>query len=309
LELEERALIRGIVINKFRGQRSLLESGITWLEERTGIPVIGVVPWLNLSLPAEDSLDLFDRRSPQPSADLAIAVIRLPRIANFTDFDPLSAEPTVNLYYVYPHQQLGTPDAVILPGSKTTISDLRELQASGMAKQLQDYAAAGGTIIGICGGLQMLGRTLSDPEGTEGETKTMMGLGLLPLETSFTGQKVTRQRQVYAQYPQAGLAIAGYEIHQGRTQLALTANRGTILALFDDPDLGYVNAEQLVWGSYLHGLFENGPWRRAWLNQLRHKRGLPLLSIEVGDYSVQRERLLDEATDAIAPYLDLEQFL
>jgi adenosylcobyric acid synthase len=309
LEPEERALIRGIVINKFRGQRSLLESGITWLEERTGIPVIGVVPWLNLSLPAEDSLDLFDRRSPQQSADLAIAVIRLPRIANFTDFDPLAAEPTVNLYYVHPHQQLGTPDAVILPGSKTTLSDLQELQESGMAKQLQDYAAAGGTMIGICGGLQMLGQTLSDPDGTEGEIRAIPGLGLLPLETVLAGQKITRQRQVSAQYPQSGLAIAGYEIHQGRTRLASTANSEVITALFDDPDLGYVNSEQSVWGSYLHGLFENGSWRRAWLNQLRCKRGLPLLSIEVSNYSVQRERLLDEATDAIAPYLNLEQFL
>jgi adenosylcobyric acid synthase len=302
LEPEERDLIQGIVINKFRGQRSLLESGLTWLEERTGIPVLGVIPWLEIALPAEDSLDLFERRSRNHQADLSIGVIRLPRIANFTDFDPLEAEPTVNLRYIQPQQFLGQPDAVILPGSKTTIADLRMLQQTGMAQQLQAYAAAGGTLLGICGGMQMLGERLSDPEGTEGEVGDYPGLALLPLSTQMLGQKLTRQRQAIALQPNPGYPVTGYEIHQGRTQLLAPK---ALEALFDDPDLGYVSHDQKIWGSYLHGLFENGPWRRAWLNRLRQHKGLPPLATAIADYQQQRSQLFDQVTDAISPHLDL----
>jgi adenosylcobyric acid synthase len=166
LDPEERALIKGVVINKFRGQRSLLQPGITWLEERTGIPVVGVIPWMEELFPAEDSLDLLERSfKKKPASELTIAVIRLPRISNFTDFDPLEAEPSVTVKYITPTQSLGHPDAVILPGTKTTIPDLMLLQKTGMAAEIQSYAAAGGTVLGICGGFQMLGKTLADPEG------------------------------------------------------------------------------------------------------------------------------------------------
>ncbi len=300
LDPEERDLIQGIVINKFRGQRSLLDSGLTWLEERTGIPVLGVIPWLDLALPAEDSLDLFERRGRNFQADLSISVIRLPRIANFTDFDPLEAEPTLNLRYVEPQQSLGQPDAVILPGSKTTIADLLILQQTGMAQQLQDYAARGGTVIGICGGMQMLGAVLCDPAGAEGQAGDYPGLGLLPLSTQMVEQKLTRQRQAIALYPQPGFEVSGYEIHQGRTQPL-----GSVKPLFDDPELGYVSPDQATWGSYLHGLFENGAWRRAWLNRLRQQKGLLPLSTATDHYQQQREQLFDQVTDAIAPHLDL----
>lgn len=304
LEPEERALIRGVIINKFRGQRSLLESGITWLEERTGIPVIAVIPWLEQAFPAEDSLDLFERRSRQPR-EINISVIRLPRIANFTDFDPLEAEPTVNLTYVSPGQDLGQPDAVILPGSKTTILDLLSLQATGMATQLQAYAARGGVVVGICGGLQMLGASLSDPEGSEGKAGEFLGLGLLPLRTTMTGQKITRQRQVMTKLP-IPVSVKGYEIHQGQTQIL---NSTSLLPLFNDPALGWVNPAQTLWGSYLHGLFDNSAWRRAWLNHLRRSKGLQPLSTEVIDYQQQREQLLDDLADAVVPHLDLGPIL
>ncbi|MGL5808261.1 MAG: cobyric acid synthase CobQ, partial [Xenococcaceae cyanobacterium] len=148
LEPEERALIKGIVINKFRGQKSLLDSGIQWLQERTNIPVIGVIPWSEQFFPAEDSLDLLERRAYKPNRELQIAVIRLPRIANFTDLDPLEAEASVSVKYIGLKDNLGHPDAVIIPGSKKTISDLMALQKSGMAAQIQEYATAGGTILG-----------------------------------------------------------------------------------------------------------------------------------------------------------------
>ncbi|HEY9294943.1 MAG TPA: cobyric acid synthase, partial [Phormidium sp.] len=168
LDPEERALIKGIVINKFRGQRSLLQSGVEWLEKFTGIPVIGVIPWIEHDFPAEDSLDLFEPRSKNTKGDITIAVVRLPRISNFTDFDPLEAEPTVNIRYVSPKQDLGHPDAVIIPGTKATIADYTILQQTGMSEAIKEYVASGGTVMGICGGFQMLGKIIADPEGIEG---------------------------------------------------------------------------------------------------------------------------------------------
>ncbi|NEP11050.1 MAG: cobyric acid synthase CobQ [Symploca sp. SIO2C1] len=312
LEPEERALIKGVIINKFRGQRSLLDSGITWLEERTGIPVVGVIPWIDELFPAEDSLDLLERNfKKKQDTELSIAVIRLPRIANFTDFDPLESEPTVSVNYLMPNQTLGYPDAVIIPGTKTTISDLRILHESGMAQEIKNYAAAGGTVMGICGGFQMLGTTLEDRDGLEGHRGRYPGLELLPLATSITGQKISRQRSVTSNYPQAGLPVTGYEIHQGRSQLLeLTEEEGSAYQpLFNDSGLGIVDSTQLIWGSYLHGLFDNGPWRRAWLNHLRQRRGLPFLPTGVANYREQREAIFNTLADILEANLHLDPIL
>ena len=248
LEPEERSLIRGVVINKFRGQRSILEPGIKWLEERTGIPVLGVIPWIDQVFPAEDSLDLFERKPAKPQSELNIVVIRLPRISNFTDFDPLESESCVALKYLSPKHELGHPDAVILPGTKTTIADLLLLYKTGMAKAIQNYAAAGGTVLGICGGFQMLGQQLADPEGIEGEAGRYQGLGLLPIKTVITGHKVARQRQVISNFPQAGLPVLGYEIHQGRSRLMELPNSqaNSYHQLFDDANLGTVSYTHLT---------------------------------------------------------------
>ncbi|MBW4518598.1 MAG: cobyric acid synthase CobQ [Scytolyngbya sp. HA4215-MV1] len=307
LDPDERALIKGIVINKFRGQRSILQPGIDWLQERTGIPVIGVIPWLENSFPAEDSLSLFERKSDN-SGDITIAVIRLPRISNFTDFDPLEAESTVNVKYIHLKQSLGHPDAVIIPGSKTTIADLVAMHKTGMAEELHNYAAAGGTVLGICGGFQMLGKILADPEGIEGQEGRYKGLGLLPLKTVIAGQKVARQRLVTSNFPQEGLPVGGYEIHQGRSRVMEEENIG-IQPLFDDPNLGMVDETHSIWGTYLHGIFDNGPWRRAWLNRLRQQRGLKSLPTGVSNYREQRELALNAIADEIEPYLDLTPIL
>jgi adenosylcobyric acid synthase len=312
LEPEERALVKGVVINKFRGQKSLLDSGIKWLEERTGIPVVGVIPWMDEIFPAEDSLDLLERRHQKSQSELNIAVIRLPRISNFTDFDPLESEATVNVKYLNPKQDLGHPDAVIIPGTKTTISDLLLLQRTGMAEAIQNYAAAGGTVLGICGGYQMLGQLLADPEGIEGQAGRYPGLGLLPIKTVITGQKIARQRQVTSNYPQLGLPVNGFEIHQGRSRVADLPSSSESQAydpLFDDPNLGMVDKCQSVWGTYLHGIFDNGPWRRAWLNRLRQQRGLKSLPTGVSNYREQREGLLDSLASKIEANLDLTPFL
>jgi adenosylcobyric acid synthase len=310
LEPDERALIRGIVINKFRGQRSLLEPGIKWLEERIGIPVVGVIPYLEQVFPAEDSLDLLERRVQKLQTELNISVIRLPRISNFTDFDPLESEPTVGVKYISPKQELGHPDAVIIPGTKTTIPDLMLLQKSGMAEAIQHYAAAGGTVLGICGGYQILGQMIADPEGIEGQAGRYQGLGLLPIKTVITGQKIARQRQVSSNYPQMGLPVIGFEIHQGRSRIEIpTTESQKYHTLFDDANLGLVDNSLSVWGTYLHGIFDNGPWRRAWLNHLRQQRGLKSLPTGVANYREQREHILDSLATEVERHLDLTPFL
>ena len=310
LDPEERALIRGVVINKFRGQRSILEPGIKWLEERTGIPVVGVIPWMEQVFPAEDSLDLLERRYKKAFSEINIAVIRLPRISNFTDFDPLEAEPSVSVRYLSPKHELGHPDAVILPGTKTTIADLILMQKTGMAEAIQNYAAAGGTVLGICGGFQMMGQMIADPEGIEGQAGRYQGLNLLPIKTVITGQKIARQRQVTSSYPQEGLPVTGFEIHQGRSRAELqTTQPQSFYPLFDDANLGLVDNCQSIWGTYLHGIFDNGPWRRAWLNRLRQQRGIKSLPTGVANYREQRENLLDSLAVQVERHLDLTPFI
>jgi adenosylcobyric acid synthase len=278
MEPAERELVKGIVINKFRGDVNAIKPAIAWLEEKAGIPVLGVVPWLNSLYPAENSLSLFDQRRSPDKNDIQVAVLRLPRISNFTDFDPLEAEPSVTVRYLSLKGTLGHPDAVILPSSQTSIADLIALHKSGMAEQLQDYVAAGGTVMGICSGYQMM------------------------------GQKIALQRQVTSHYPQDGLPVSGYEMHQGRTRVIEEEAAGA-LPLFDDPNLGVVDPTMAVWGTYLHGIFDNGPWRRSWLNRLRQQRGLRALPTGIANYREQREQMLDQLAEAIEPHLNLKPLL
>ncbi|MGK7910870.1 MAG: cobyric acid synthase CobQ, partial [Synechococcus sp.] len=170
------------------------------------------------------------------------------------------------------------------------------MQASGMAEQVRRFS---GGIAGICGGMQMLGQSVADPEGFEGEAKTVSGLGLLPLETTFTGDKVTQQVSTSSRW-MGEMAIAGYEIHQGRTQFGAGAN-----PMFERPELGCVSSDDRVWGSYLHGLFDNHAWRRHWLNRVRATKGLRSLPIVEGHFSEERDRLLDRLADAWHPHLNL----
>ncbi len=312
LEPDERALIKGIVINKFRGIKSILDPGIAWLEQRTGIPVVGTIPWQDLMFPSEDSLDLFEQRSHKPNSEVKIAIVRLPRISNFTDFDPLDSEPTVSIKYVNLYESLGHPDAVIIPGSKTTIADLIALNESGMANKIRDYATAGGIVLGICGGFQMLGELVLDPDRIESEEDECPGLNLLPIKTMITAEKTARQRQVISNYPQSGLPIIGYEIHQGMTRIVEPPKKPlkpTHYPMFNDANLGMVNDFQTVWGCYLHGLFDNGPWRRAWLNYLRQRRGLSSLPTGIANYREQREAILDAIADLVDEHLDLKPIL
>jgi len=303
----ERPLIRGILINRFRGRRELFDSGRRWLEEQSGVPVLGVMPWLNDLFPPEDSLDLLERRRHKPGAEIEIAVVRLPSLSNFSDLDPLEAEAGVRLRWLSPGEDLGQPDAVVLPGSKRTLTDLALLRQAGLGDQLQRFAAAGGAVFGLCGGLQMLGVELDDPcgfDGPEAGAGPMPGLGLLPLRTRFAGDKLCRQRRVRPLWPPgAGGDLVGFELHRGRTEVL--DDRLEPLAAAEG--VGWVRGE--VAGTYLHGVFDDGPWRRSWLNRLRRRRGLPPLSLTVAGHSVRREALLNRLADAFDAHVRWQDLL
>ena len=302
----ERPLIKGILINRFRGRRSLFDEGCRWLEQETGIPVLGVMPWLNEQFPPEDSLDLLERRPSSAAADLNIAVVRLPSLSNFSDLDPLAAESSVKLRWLLPGEALGQPDAVILPGSKQTMSDLATLHSSGLAESLQRYAASGGNLLGICGGLQMLGDRLLDPDRMEGGEASAAGLGLLPLQTRFHDSKTLRQRRVEALWP-TRCSVSGFELHQGTT-----TSDASLSPLLEDPSLGWWKngpRGSMVAGSYLHGLLDNGPWRRQWLNHLRTRKGLPDLPIDRPHHADHRDQLLNRLADAFEQHVNLTPLL
>ena len=304
----ERPLIRGILINRFRGRRELFDQGRSWLEQHTGIPVVGVMPWLNDLFPPEDSLDLLERRPTRGPVDLEIAVLKLPSISNFSDLDPLEAESSVRLRWVAPGEALGTPDAVILPGSKQTLRDLQAMRSSDLAKQLVGYAARGGSVLAICGGMQLLGEQLDDPEGVEGGEGSgpWAGLGLLPLITRFGGEKALRQRQVQALWPEP-IPISGFELHHGSTRAT-----DSLAPLTEEAGLGWWTPTRgggSITGSYLHGLLDNGPWRRHWLNQLRQRRQLEPLATDRPHHGDHRDQLLDRLADAFEQHVDLTPLL
>ena len=304
----EKQLIKGILINRFRGRRDLFDEGRTWLEENTGVPVLGVMPWLNELFPPEDSLDLLERKPSREPADLQIAVLRLPSLSNFSDLDPLEAETSLRLRWVTPGEDLGHPDAVILPGSKQTLRDLQALRSSGLEQQLRTYVERGGSLLAICGGMQMLGKQLEDPEGLEGGEGNgpWEGVGLLPLSTRFGGSKTLRQRTVQGHWP-APTQLDGFELHHGET-----VADATLKQLCKESGLGWwmpTTAGGHIVGTYLHGLLDNGPWRRHWLNDLRERRGLSALSIERVHHGEHRNLLLERLANAFEEHVTLGPLL
>ena len=304
----EKQLIKGILINRFRGRRDLFDEGRTWLEENTGVPVLGVMPWLNELFPPEDSLDLLERKPSREPADLQIAVLRLPSLSNFSDLDPLEAETSLRLRWVTPGEDLGHPDAVILPGSKQTLRDLQALRSSGLEQQLRTYVERGGSLLAICGGMQMLGKQLEDPEGLEGGEGNgpWEGVGLLPISTRFGGSKTLRQRTVQGHWP-APTQLDGFELHHGET-----VADATLKQLCKESGLGWwmpTTAGGHIVGTYLHGLLDNGPWRRHWLNDLRERRGLSALSIERVHHGEHRNLLLERLANAFEEHVTLGPLL
>ena len=301
LEPDERARIKGLIINKFRGDVEILRPGLAMLEEKTRLPVLGVVPYLKVDIEDEDSLSerLDTGKTVKP---LDAAVLRLPHISNFTDFMPLEQHPLLGVRYVQNARQLGTPDCVILPGTKNTVEDLLWLRQSGLEAAVLKLAAAGVPVLGVCGGYQMLGQWLDDTAGTEsGRSQTVRGLGLLPTRTVFTGEK--RRAQVTARVtaaPFAGAQLTGYEIHTGRTEVQGTA----FCRLSGDVPEGC--AEGNVFGTYLHGLFDTGALTEALAAFLCRRKGLDPADAGVFSMEQYRQQQLDLLADGVRRTLDLD---
>lgn len=310
---EERALVRGLIVNKFRGDPGLFTDGVRILEERGGVPVLGVIPWLrDHGVPEEDGAGLDDPAAMPvlgaPSGySVDIAVIKLPRIANFDDFDPLSAEPGVRVRFVQSPDALGTPHAIILPGTKHTLADLAWLRTTGLAPALTGLSQAGTALVGICGGYQMLGETIRDPDGIEGGGEAA-GLGMLPVHVVFRGEKVTQQAQArlcgslpWLREREAG-ELTGYEIHAGQAEtaaplLAIWRHGGG--ATLD----GACSPDGRIWGTHLHGLFHNDAFRRAWLISLDWQ---PPES-DFLPYRTRKAAAYDRLADALEAALDVRQ--
>jgi adenosylcobyric acid synthase len=302
MEPHERKRVAGFIINKFRGDASLLDPALEFLKDRYDIPTLGVVPHLHHNLPEEDGLGIRDVGGGGGRC-INIGVVRLPRIANFTDFDPFAVEPDVALGYLTRPDQIAGLDALILPGSKATIADLDWLKAQGLGRAIGNFANNGGTVIGICGGYQMLGQRIDDPDQVE-TGGSANGLGLLPIKTVLAEDK----RCEAVQYTPNNLLIgsdpvSGYEIHMGRTTASGASGAPGGDSLFADAPVGTGVACGSVWGSYLHGLFDNDAARTAVLAPLRAHRGLDAPALV--SYEGSLEASLDLLADTVEKHLDM----
>ena len=306
LEPEEQRRVQGLVINNFRGDKSILDPGISMLEELTGKPVVGVIPHMNVDIDDEDSLsDRFRRKAGKGLAE--IAVIQLPRISNFTDFNALERMDEVSIRYVHTPAELGNPDVIILPGTKSTISDLNWLRQSGLEAAILRQASRGVGIVGICGGYQMLCREISDPEGLEGGG-SIRGLGLLDGQTVFAREKsrarvsgtITGAEGLFASLN--GARFDGYEIHMGRTigNSAFSVLQNQYGIRSDGM------AKNNVWGTYVHGIFDRGKFAQQFVSCLLEAKGLSPANA-VTDWIEYKEKQYDLLADGVRQSVDLER--
>jgi adenosylcobyric acid synthase len=317
LDPDERDLVKGIVINKFRGDISLLQPALDFLENKTGKPVLGVLPHIDLHLPAEDSLCLADLQTEQDGG-VEIAILSLPHISNFTDFDPLALEPGVRVRYVKDGEPLGRPDMIILPDTKNPIEDLHYLNESGYAAAVRRAAREGSPVCGIGGGFQMMGKELRELEHPGSPRKSFPGLGILDAVTVFDSVEVQAQAEgeICGESPlfgrmMAGQKVTGYVLHMGHTKLGPGAR--PLLQILNNQESetgwdGAVDSTGLIWGTYLHGIFDNDRIRRGILEYFRRRRGLDDSSENHLDRQDQLERELDRLADICRSYLDMESF-
>lgn len=301
LEPEERARIKGFLINKFRGDPEILRPGLAMLEERCGIPVLGVVPYLKVDLDDEDSLaPSLSRTEAHRAVD--IAVIRLPRISNFTDFAPLEAHPALGVRYVDRAGALGAPDLVILPGTKSTMSDLLWMRENGLEAAVLKLSAAGTPVLGVCGGYQMLCEVLEDPQQVEGSQAALRGMGLLRGKTVFAPEKTrTNRKAVTASGPLGGAALEVYEIHMGATE-----TEGAPFAILEDgrPD-GCQRGN--VFGTYLHGLFDTGALTARLAEYLCRRKGLAAEAVAPLSHRAYQETQYDRLAEGVRHSIDLPE--
>ncbi len=309
---EECDLVKGIIINKFRGDLKLLKPGLDFLEKRAGKPVLGVIPYFRgITIAQEDSVYLEERATGSTDGDLNVAIIRLPHISNYDDFDPLE-EQGCAVSYVNEPSELGNPDLIILPGTKSTIADLIYLKQQGLEQAVVQRAKAGTPVIGICGGYQMLGKRIDDPDQVESKEGSIAGLGLLDNVTTFQDVKTTTQIKARVVADSGllgglkGKEIVGYEIHMGQTG---KHNCSPAFQVIETPQGkvdyfdGAVSNDRPVFGSYIHGLFHNNEFTHALLNRLRRLRGLPVSPA----ISINKEEQYNKLAEVIRQNLDMPQ--
>lgn len=311
----ERARVKGIIINKFRGDRSLFEDGVRLIEEYTGVPVLGVIPYIrDLGIEEEDSVALENHRngvgrSNEADGDaIHIAVIQFPHISNFTDVDPLFLESGVHTYFCRKPEEVGNAHAIILPGSKNTIDDLHWLGESGMIEVIDQRRRAGAVVFGICGGYQMLGTQVRDPDGQESNVPVRYGLNWLPIVTTLQREKITVLVQGHLASFYAAIPVSGYEIHMGRSIGLLDYQPFASIRTSPEEELrmdGAVNVEKTVMGTYLHGIFDNDLFRQKWLADVRSRFGLKSANASQWSMVDTRAQAFDRLAQVVREHLNI----
>ncbi len=309
---EEQSHVAGFIINKFRGDINLLTPGIKMFEEMVKKPVLGVIPFQrDLFVDEEDAIPFSENGKSDPS-QLKVVILRLPRISNFTDFTPLAEDPNVSVQYTWHPNQIENPDLLIIPGSKNTLADCLFLKEHGLDQVVRDCHSKGSTILGICAGFQILGKSLKDFNKVESDIGNISGLGLFDMTTSLQPEKITRQANpVTCQSPllNESLELAGYEIHMGTT--TFNNSYHSIFSADESSSneiLGICNDDGSVIGTYLHGLFDSDDFREAFLKRLRDMRGIPEPSSKF-KFSKIREEQFEKLSDLVEQHIDHQQIL
>jgi adenosylcobyric acid synthase len=296
---EERKLVKGIIINKFRGDIKLFEDGKKMLEELTGVPVVGIIPWFNnIYLDDEDSVVLDSKQQFAKEAQVNVAVVLLRHMSNFTDFNSLERIPGVHLYYAANPGDLSNADIIILPGSKNTIADLDYLRKAGMAQAILQAQSKGKSIYGICGGFQMMGKEVLDPDHIEGDIEMMPGLGILPVSTIITHEKTTEQCKF--RFLNDAEECNGYEIHMGETTIG---NPSPLCKLNNDKEDGYF-LNPKTWGTYIHGIFDNENVVNYILSQCNKKA-----TAKIPDYAAFKEEQYNKLAAHVRQNVDLDYII
>lgn len=309
LSEEERKLVKGVIINKFRGSLEILKPGLKMLEDIIKVPVLGVVPYFNMNLEDEDSVSEWLRYGADRSKELDVAVIRLPYMSNHTDFNALRLQEDVSLRFVGIDETLGRPDVIIIPGSKNTIHDMKALASAGMDRRILDCHEKGAAVFGICGGYQMLGKEIKDSLGAESQNEYARGLGLLDVVTEFRQKKFTTLSEGYDNL--FGAKVRGYEIHMGETLvtgpgevLISISERGGLQQTGQD---GRFNESRTVFGTYFHGVFDSAEFTRGFLNLIRERKGLAPMEKSAPDYWEYKEGQYDKLADIVRSNLDMDK--
>lgn len=318
LSEDERQRVKGFIINKFRGDISLLKPGLDFLEKKTGIHVLGTIPYFkDIYIQEEDSVSLERDMPLGGNGKVNVAVIYLPHISNFTDFDPFEREPDINLRYVNYGERIGNADVVIVPGTKNTIDDLNYLHNSGYVREILKHHRSGGAVVGICGGYQMLGEHIADPYHIETSIENINGIGLLPVRTIIEKEKVTCQVSTKI-HPSNRIfedtdELKGYEIHMGRTELQDEKYMFEIIQREEKQTStsdGFISADGRVWGTYIHGVFDNDGFRQEFIRRIKEAKGISVSPEAHTSFSFQefKETQYDALAELVRNNIDMEAF-